>query len=291
VKEYISKANPDNKVSVFMLRIMGGGEHIMVRYLERTTTVLVVLVLVMLVISSVAIAGPAGKSKGKGSERRKVHLDADIMKLGDTENHPNYGKVDFNLKETTHGDYKIKFKLDLKHAADNTVYDIYLWANIPDVPLTIYGDLSNMNWLYFETIFTGYGYDLDGTVNGKIETSLATLEISGYHIRDTMYDIETDKHGKFKCKYKAVLTQEELIEAVIDFTWPYIRQHMIGLIPALAPYLPMDSDFSAIGITSVTLYGGTYSVSTGILIVGPQDTYYTEPLSYTYSTDDFSWTI
>jgi hypothetical protein len=259
--------------------------------LKRTSIVLVVLVLALLLFSSVAAAGPAGKCNKNGSERHKVHLDAEIMKWGEPESHTNYGKLDFKLHETPHGDYKIKFKLDLKHASDNTVYDIFLWANIPDLPLTIYGDLSNVYWLYIEYLFIAYGYDQDMTVNGKIETTLGILEISGYHIRDTMYDIETDKHGNSKYKYKDELTQEELMDAVIDFTWPYIRQHMIGLLPVLAPYLPMDSDFAAIGINSVTIHGGTYAVSTGILIVGPEDNYYTEPLSYTCTMDEFSWTL
>ena len=270
---------------------MRGGGQIMIQNLRRTTIVLVVLVLTMLVISSVAIAGPSGKCKKHGREREKVKLDADILKLGEQNRHHKYGKIDFFLKETRHDDYKIKFNLHLKHASRNTVYDVYLWADIPDISLTIYGELSNSYWTNLEKTFVYYNYDTDGMVNGKIETSLGKLEISGYHIRDTMYDIETNKCGNFKFKYKAILTQEEIIDSVIDFTWPYIRQHMIGLIPALAQYLPVDSDFSAMGVTSVTIHAGTYSVSTGLSFVGPQDTYYTETLSFTYKTDGFSWTV
>jgi hypothetical protein len=265
---------------------MGGGGTDMFRNLNLKIRVVLVLVLALLFISSAAFAVPAKKAENNSPDRLKVHLRADILKLGDTGDQ-KYGNVELKLQEVMQDDYAVKFKLDLKHASKNTQYDIFLWANIPNIPLTITGDLSNRVWYSLEYLFVLNGYDTDGTLNGQIVTSLGILEISGYHVRDTFYDIETKKNGNSKCKFQDRMTGEELIGATVDFMWPYIRLHMIGLLPALAPYLPVEPEFSGLGITSIKLHGGTYAVSTGLIMVNLPETYYTEPLNFAFSTDDF----
>jgi hypothetical protein len=247
--------------------------------------IVLVLVLALLFISSSAIAIPAKKSENNDMDKLSVHLKTDILKRG-VPDYQNYGKVELKLAEIKEDDYSVKMMLDLKHASIDTKYDVYLWANIPNIPVTIMGELSNKIWYALESLFILNGYDLDGTLNGKIESSLGVLEISGYHVRDTFFDVETKQNGNIKYLFHERMTGEELIGSVVDFTWPYVRLHMIGLLPASAPYLPVEPDFSMTGITTIKLHGGTYPVSTGLIFISNIDAYYTAPMNFVISTSD-----
>ena len=261
------------------------------RNMRRSITVVMVLVFALMFVSSMALAEPVIKYNEDKHGRIKVHVKTKIMKLGEIEEQHHYGKVSFKLKETKHGDYKVDFKLDFKHAMKNTEYEIFVWANIPDVTITMYGNLLNNNWKLMEFVAVLYGYDTDYTINGKIETSTSTLGFSGYHVLDTGHDIMTDHHGHYKYKCKDKITEEEGIEYAIGFAWPYIKEHLCDTHPLLSFFLPTELDLTAMGVTSVTIHGGTYSLSTGASFVGSVDTYYTEPLSHTFIVDDLVWTV
>ncbi len=271
----------------------------MQRSIKKTITVIVVLISVLLIFSSGAFSKTFVRIETEGL--KEVHIRANIIKGLDPDDHgPKHGRVQVKIKEDVSHHYMYKFSVDLRRATDYTYYEIHLWANLPDIKFTIYGDGSE-EWGYIQDFALDLGIDDDHTKNNKIEISLLTLGLTGYNEEYTGIDILTDGHGSYKFLKAGGIAEMDAVEWAIDFGSPYLEAYLLKVFEGdpenqrmVTWFFSQEWDFEDFHVVSVKIHGGYYTISMGIQFIGPggpegDDNYCTEDITFSLAMGDFVW--
>ncbi len=275
----------------------------MQRSIKKTVIVITVLITVLLIFSSSAFSKPFVRIRLDGL--KEVHIRADIIKGVNPEGGgPKHGRVQFRIKEAESlilGEeshyYTYKFSVDLRRATENHEYEIYLWADLPNIKFTIYGDGSE-EWGYFEDFVNDLGLDDDhNPENNKIEISLLRLGLVGHNEEPTGIKIMTDDRGSYKFLKTGGIAEMDAVEWAIDFGLPLLKPYLLKLfegdpekIGMINWFFNQEWDFEDFHIVRIKMWGGYYTISMGIKFIGGgSDNFCTEMVTFALAMGHFVW--
>ncbi len=265
----------------------------MLKSTKGMLTVLIVLISVFMLLSPAVFAKWFVDIDDEGL--KSLHVRADVYRgSGGDVYGQKHGRVQFVITEIEPRLYSYKFQVHLRKAMENTKFEIIAWANMPNIEFTLYGDLDNPNWWWLELIANSVTppLDKDETMDGKIWTDLATLNLMGYHRVNTGMTFTTNERGSYKNIKSGIMTETDAMEYVLDLTWPIFLDYL-----GLGGVFPPEIDFEYFSIYRFDIHAGLYTVRGGLDFETvekypggiPIDTYSTEEITVTYDTDGFIW--
>jgi hypothetical protein len=253
------------------------------------------LICILLIISPTVFSSTSAKIDDQGL--KAVQIRAGILKTGGPVGHGHkHGQVQAMVREVEPQVYSYKFMIDLKKATPNKEYTIHMWADVPEIEITIYADYTspaqNPNWFALQLAMLWLELDMDLTFNDQITINTNILGLTGMQTANLQKSFVTDHRGNYKNMKTGIIAEMDAIEYTTDLAWPHLRQYLIDNFPEypVSELLPAEIDFSIFKILGFTIPAGSYTISGGLNFVGVGgDSYYTETVTYTYTTSGFEW--